>query len=87
MRWITEAKYLDNYKIELTFNDGQTFPVDLKDSLTGPVFESLKDLVEFQKFRLNPELDTIVWNNGADFAPDYLYALGDKQNSKAEHWN
>ena len=36
------------------------------------MFEPLRDIKEFKSFRLDPELETIVWKNGADFAPEFL---------------
>ena len=39
----------------------------------GEVFEPLKDKARFAEFALNQELETIVWSNGADFAPEFLY--------------
>jgi hypothetical protein len=41
--------------------------------LWGEVFEPLKDKDQFAKFMLHDELATIVWPNGADFAPEFLY--------------
>ena len=41
---VTTAKYLHDYKLELTFNDGTHTIVDLKDSLNGLVFEPLNKL-------------------------------------------
>ena len=37
------------------------------------VFEPLKDLAVFRRFRLDTELNTIIWETGADLAPEYLY--------------
>ena len=48
--------------------------VDLKDELWGEVFEPLKSQGTFEKVRLNPELNTICWDTGADFALEFLYA-------------
>lgn len=70
---VKEAKYLHDYIIWLRFNDGAEGEIDLKDELDGEVFEPLKDLVAFQNFRVDPELQTIVWENGADLAPEFLY--------------
>ncbi|MBK1649932.1 DUF2442 domain-containing protein [Rhabdochromatium marinum] len=42
-------------------------------SLKGKVFEPLCDVKIFAQLRVEPELDTIVWPNGADFAPEFLY--------------
>lgn len=40
--------------------------------LYGEVFEPLKDFAYFRTFRVHPELRTVVWPNGADFAPEFL---------------
>ena len=37
------------------------------------MFEPLKDLEYFRSFRLEPELGTVSWPNGADFAPEFLH--------------
>ena len=37
------------------------------------MFGSLKDPEVFRKFRVDEELQTIVWPNGADLAPEYIY--------------
>ncbi len=69
--WVVEAKYIDNFKIFLTFNDGKQGLVDLNNKLKGPIFEPLKDVQFFKDFRLNSW--TIEWPNGADLAPEFLY--------------
>jgi len=58
----------------LILSDGLAGEIDLRDELTGPVFEPLKDPDMFRRFRLDPELHTLVWPNGADFAPEFLRA-------------
>jgi hypothetical protein len=37
------------------------------------MFAPLKDRAKFAAFKLNPELGTIVWENGADLAPEFLH--------------
>ena len=69
---VTDAKYLRDYVIWLRFNDGAEGEVDLEPELEGEVFGPLKDLEQFKKFRVDPELDTVVWDNGADLAPEFL---------------
>ncbi len=71
---VTDAKYLRDYVIWLRFNDGAEGEVDLEPELEGEVFGPLKDLERFKKFRVDPELDTVVWDNGADLAPEFLRA-------------
>lgn len=70
---LREAKYLDDYRVWLKFADGVEGEVDLKSELWGEIFEPLKDKVRFAELVLDRELKTIVWPNGADFAPEFLY--------------
>ena len=71
---VVEARHVDGYTIWLRFNDGVEGEVDLRGELWGPVFEPLKDVNLFRRFTVNPELHTIVWDNGADFSPEFLHS-------------
>lgn len=75
MLWVTDAKYAGDYRVWLAFNDGTSGEVDLSGRLHGEVFEPLKDLKLFGQVRFDPDMDTIVWPNGADLAPEYLHEL------------
>jgi hypothetical protein len=79
MIWITAANYLKEFKVSVTFNSGESYIIDLKDELTGEIFAPLKDPQVFRAVKFEPELDTIIWENGADFAPEFLYELARKQ--------
>ena len=70
---VLKAEYVDGYSIRLWFNNNVNKVVDLKSSLKGIVFEPLKDLDFFKKFSV--KYNTVEWENGADFAPEYLLAL------------
>ena len=70
---ITTASYAGGYRIAVSFDDGTTAEVDLEDELWGEMFEPLRDPEQFRSFRLDPDLHTIVWSNGADLAPEFLY--------------
>lgn len=70
---VTNAKYLKNYTVEVSFNNGRNGIADLANALKGKVFESLKNKSEFSSFYVDEELETIVWPNGADLAPEYIY--------------
>jgi hypothetical protein len=37
------------------------------------MFEPLKDPDLFLQAKLDPELETLIWPNGADLAPEFLY--------------
>ena len=70
---ITAATYVEGYKLHLCFADGSEGEVNLEHELTGEIFEPLKNISFFQRFSINREIHTIVWPNGADFVPEFLY--------------
>ncbi|MYB52471.1 MAG: DUF2442 domain-containing protein [Acidobacteriia bacterium] len=70
---LARAEYLRDYKIHVTFDDGLQGIVDLEGELWGEVFEPLKNTDVFRRFRVDSELDTIVWPTGADLAPEFLH--------------
>ncbi len=73
---VTEVTYLKEYRLRLTFDNDIIKDVDLKDELYGEVFEPLKEIDFFTQVAVNPETNTIEWPNGADFAPEFLYEIG-----------
>jgi len=62
---VTSAKYLEGYKVKVSFNNGRKGIADLSDALTGKMFEPLKNKIEFSKLVIDKELETIIWSNGA----------------------
>jgi hypothetical protein len=78
---VTQASYINDFKLALKFNDGAEMTVDLENELTGSVFTPLKDKNKFRKFSI--VFNTIEWENGADFAPEYLYELAKSQHQIA----
>lgn len=72
MSRITAAEYVGGFTIWLRFDDGLEGEVDLSQELDGPVFEPLRNVEFFRQVQLHPELKTLVWPNGADFAPEFL---------------
>ncbi|QWF72311.1 DUF2442 domain-containing protein [Methylomonas paludis] len=79
----TEVKYLDEYKLWLTFNNGESGQVDLRHELWGEVFEPLKDLTQFATAYQHPVMKTVCWANGADLAAECLLELLHEQNQQA----
>ncbi len=70
---IVKADYINDFKVKVLFNDGLEKTVDLKDyihSKKHPFFQPLKKIEEFKKFLVHR---TLIWDNGADIAPEYLH--------------
>ena len=81
---ITQAKYLEDYKVRVVFNDGKEGVADLSDLLRGPVFDPLKDKKLFAQLRVDEEMATIAWPNGADLAPESVYFRAFKNDPKLQ---
>ena len=70
---LTDAEYLGEHRVRVSFNDGTKGEIDLSDSLDGPIFEPLRNVEFFQRFEIIGH--TLAWPNGADFAPEFLHGL------------
>jgi hypothetical protein len=77
MRFVRSVTHLSDYRLFLDFDDGAHKLVDLQQHVEGEIFEPLKDINCFKAVSVNPDLDTIVWQNNADFSPDFLYEIGE----------
>ncbi|MCD4817717.1 MAG: DUF2442 domain-containing protein [Candidatus Cloacimonetes bacterium] len=76
MHFVKKVSYVKNYVLKLTFENNIIKIVDLRKHLEGEIFELLKEIEYFQKVKINPDIDTIVWPNEADFSPDFLFQIG-----------
>lgn len=70
---VTDAKLIRDFVVWVRFNDGVEGEIDLASELDGPVFEPFKDPRFFAQLRVDPDVHTLVWPNGADFAPEFLH--------------
>jgi hypothetical protein len=68
---VTDAKYIKNYTIWVEFNDMTSGNVDLSSELDVGVFKPLQDIDYFKNFKIRGH--TLSWDNGADFAPEFLH--------------
>ncbi len=74
---ITAASPLSNRRLDLTFADGIRAIVDMNNVIkeyTG-IFAPLLEPEYFDQVKVNAELGTIIWPNGADICPDVLYSF------------
>jgi len=74
LRDVIDVEPAGESRLILTFEGGERREIDLAKllSFTG-VFEPLKDPACFQSVRVEPDVGTVVWPNGADLCPDVLY--------------
>jgi len=72
---VIAVECLGGFRLTLTFEGGERREIDLEPilSLKG-VFEPLREPDYFRQVRVNPDVGTIVWPNGADVCPDVLCA-------------
>lgn len=76
MNWIIDGKYIEAYKIWLKFNGNTEGIIDLESTIVNDhraILRSLQDESQFKRFKV--DADTIVWYNGLDLAPEFLYEL------------
>lgn len=72
---IVAAEPLGGYRLKLRFEDGVEGELDLSRLISfDGVFAPLADPAEFARVRVDPDLGTVVWPNGADLDPYVLYA-------------
>jgi hypothetical protein len=65
---------LDGFHVRLEFTDSVQRIIDLEPFVRGPIFDPLRRNPHlFRSVRVDAELGTIVWENGADIDPDVLH--------------
>jgi len=76
MVMLKDVQYVSEYKVKLLFNDGTEGIVDFHPILTNDTRDPVRELLDLRLFKTcTCDLDTIVWENGVDFAPEYLHTL------------
>jgi hypothetical protein len=66
--------------VRVEFTTGETRDIDLTRFMRGPIFEEIRqDRELFRQVRVDHELGTILWPNGADIDPDVLYGKAEPE--------
>jgi Protein of unknown function (DUF2442). len=74
MVWVVKSELKEGYKVFIEFNDGTSGIIDFYDKLQNDHRQIIRELLDLEKFKtVKTGLDTICWDNGVDFAPEYLY--------------
>ena len=72
---VAEARAVENHRLYVRFVDGVEGEIDLDAFVRWEgIFAPLRDPARFAEVRVDVELGTVVWPNGADLDPDVLYA-------------
>jgi hypothetical protein len=74
MVWVIKSELREDYKVYIEFNDGVSGVIDFKKILEEDHREIIRELLDKDKFQaVKIERHTLCWDNGVDFAPEYLY--------------
>src|SRR5262245_51804971 len=83
---IIDVQPLEHYRVLLTFEGGESRIVDIGQLVDfSGVFEPLLDEAFFRRVRVEPDLGTIVWPNGADLCPEVLFEAGIPASASVAH--
>lgn len=70
---VTDFAFVKDYVLKVRFDDGVERAIDFEPILIGPLFGPLRDPHLFRQVRVDTDLGTLVWPNGADIDPNVLY--------------
>jgi hypothetical protein len=74
MIWVVNAEWTGGYEVFVEFCDGVSGAIDFKEKLSRDHRQIVRDLLDIDKFKtVRVDFDTLCWENGVDFAPEYLY--------------
>lgn len=77
------------YILRVRFDDNSEQAIDFRPVLSGDLFGPLRDPATFNAVRLDSEVHTLVWPNGADFDPATLHdwpKYADALAARAKEW-
>jgi hypothetical protein len=87
---VVSCEIVGPYILRLRFNDGHEEVIDFQPVLAGELFGPLRRLEVFNQVRIDAEVHTLTWPNGADFDPATLHdwsAYKGEMASRANAWN
>jgi hypothetical protein len=70
---VTSFEITAPYTLRVGFDDGSGQTIHFKPVLGGEIYRPLRDLALFNQVKIDPEVHTLVWPNGADFDPATLH--------------
>lgn len=70
---VSSFEIVSAYTLRVRFDDGTEQVIDFQPILSGELYGPLRDVEVFDRVRIDHEVHTLVWPNGADFDPDTLH--------------
>jgi hypothetical protein len=70
---VRSVKVAAPYTLRVGFDDATEQVIDFRPVLVGELYGPLQDLGIFDQVKIDPEVHTLVWPNGADFDPATLH--------------
>lgn len=86
---VTSFQIAGPYTLSVQFDDKTEQLINFEPVLAGELYRPLRDLNLFNQVRIDPEVHTLVWPNGADFDPATLHdwpLYGDLLAKRARQW-
>jgi len=74
MVWVVNAEWIGDYRVFVEFCDGVSGTIDFTEKLGRDHRQIVRNLLDINVFKtVKVDNDTLCWENGVDFAPEYLY--------------
>ncbi len=70
---VRSFQIVDDFTLRVQFDDATEQMINFRPILAGELYGPLSDLGLFNQVRLDTEVQTLVWPNGADFDPATLH--------------
>jgi hypothetical protein len=77
------------YTLRVRFDDETERTIDFRPILEGELYGPLRDSELFDQVRVDAEVHTLVWSNGADFDPATLHDWSEllpAMEARAQQW-
>ena len=86
---VCSVKIVAPYTLQVRFDDQTEQTIHFRPVLAGELYGPLREPTLFNQVRIDPEVHTLVWPNGADFDPATLHDWPEHVNAltaRAREW-
>jgi len=86
---VVDFEIVPPYTLRIHFEDATVQTINFEPVLAGELYAPLRDMRLFSRVRIDSEVHTLVWPNGADFDPATLHDWPHQEQAlreRAKHW-